>query len=1009
MSVANRLTAGPGRRKIEDTLRLHTQNHILRNRVVVAHAVVLAGLLSLALPAAAGAATVTVTSALDQSSGAPPDGTCTLREAIAATNLNLDIDTCDHDGLTGADTIVFNAGLGDIVLTRAGSGEDGNGTGDLDVNTGAGGLTIDGGAGQTVDAGALDRVMELRTGAGLLTLEEITLTGGSGTQGGGLLISAVGGQVELEDSAVNENTATSSAGGISVGGGTNAILTLDTTEVRDNTVTGASGQGGGIISSSNTTLNATDGSIIAENEVTGGTAGVGGGISGTGTINVSDSLIFDNVVTGSGGGISMSGGALTVTGSNIVDNTAQRLATTGDQGGGGIQAADGTISIDDSVIAFNSTGVTQSAPGGGININGTAVPVITDSLIADNDATRSGGGITLQFQSGLTLRRSIVSGNEVSDPTADGAAGGGIHETGSGAVLIEDTLVSGNSTTATDLADTNEGGGVRLTGTNVDVVRTTFSSNTLIGGDQEAAGAHVFGNTSEVDFVNTTFSGNTAPGAGGDGGGLGMSNFADVSLSNSTFRGNDAADQGDGILKPPNSTITLRSTIVDDGCSAAVTDVGGGNFQTSAVTGSCGLTTGAAGFVGGLQNNGGPPIGPPSELSPRLTQAIGFAGSAIDRVAGDCVDHTGGVILEDSRGIPRPFDTSGPGPAGCDSGAFEAVTCAGLLVDGTDAITGTSTGETLTGTPGADQIYAASGDDTVVGGDAADTICGAEGDDDLQGQGGGDRLSGGPGADDMDGGANDDFADYLETPNGVTANLGTGQAGGEGADTLALIEHLQGSRFDDVLTGGPTLNTISAGTASSVDDDVLSGGAGSGPDGNDTLLGGSDPGSIDTVTYAGRTDAVTLNLDTDSGGATAGGEADALNGIENAVGGSGADSVIGDAGPNSLTGGPGVDDIDASAGADELFIRDGVADTADCGADNPGDVDSVEADVQGTDTLTNCLAPDLLDFALAPPNPDPGTGNPAVTPTKPKCKKGRKLKKVKGKFRCVKRKPKRRL
>jgi CSLREA domain-containing protein len=976
----------------------------IRNGVVVA----LAGLLTLALPAVAGAATITVTSALDENAAAADNGTCTLREAVSATNTNATVDTCGHDGGTGADRIEFQAALADVVLSITATADNANVNGDLDVNAGTGGLTIAGGAGQTVDAAGIDRVLDVNNSSpGPLKLEAIELTGGAAAGGGGLFISA--GQVELEDSSIAENTVTGGGGGISLSAG---ALVLDNSEVRANIANGASASSAGISTGSGTTVDIVNGSAVELNQVQTSTTGNGGGLNGSAAFTISDSTIAQNTATGSGGGINLSGfSSLTVTNSAITDNVAQRLSASGDGGGGGIQASSQAITIDDSVIARNSAGSTQSAPGGGININGPSVPLITDSLIEDNDSTRSGGGIALLNLAGLTLRRSVVSGNEVSDPTADGASGGGIQASGGSAKLIEDSLISGNSTTASDPGLTNRGAGLFVSGSaGFTAKRTTIADNFLVSGAQQGGGAYAFF-SSTPNFTNVTFSGNQALGTGGDGGGIFADTSVTLNLSNATFSGNDAADLGDGIFESTGTT-TLRSTIVADGCNQAVTDVGGGSFQSATATGACGLPVGAPGFVGGLQSNGGAPIGPASDPAPRPTQAIGFAGSAFDQIEGDCLDHTGAVISEDARGVPRPFDAVPPAPAGCDSGAFELVTCAGLPVDGTDAITGTAAGETLTGTPGADQIYAASGDDTVLGGGGADTICGAEGDDDLQGEADGDRLHGGPGDDALDGGPNaglGDTADYLDSPSGVNVNLTTGVASGEGADTLQALEGIQGSRLDDVLTGDLGTNSINGGAASSADADLISGGGGSGPDGNDFLSGGPNPGSIDTVTYASRSDAVAVDLVAGQGGETTGPETDTLISFENAIGGSGADDLTGDAGPNSLRGGPGADEVTADAGADQLFLRDGVADTADCGSDNPGDVDTVEADVQGTDTLTNCLAPDLLDFALPPANPNPGTGNPGtVTPTKPKCKKGRKLKKVKGKFKCVKKRKKRR-
>ncbi len=221
---------------------------------------------------------------------------------------------------------------------------------------------------------------------------------------------------------------------------------------------------------------------------------------------------------------------------------------------------------------------------------------------------------------------------------------------------------------------------------------------------------------------------------------------------------------------------------------------------------------------------------------------------------------------------------------------------------------------------------------------------------------------------------------YDEAPGGVRVNLGAGLQNtiAGGFDTLASIENVTGSGFADELLGNSDLNNLNG-------------------------LGGSD-----TVDYSGLGGSTTVNLaaGTSSG---ASGANDTFNSIENAIGGSGNDTLTGDGADNTLvgiggsdtiTGGLGTDTLFGNAGTDSIFARDSVADTVDCGTE----ADTAEVDVQGTDTVNaDC---ETVSFATVPQNPPSGTT--PTTPTKPKCKKGQKLKKVKGKFKCVKkRKPKR--
>lgn len=91
--------------------------------------------------------------------GDPADGVCSLRDAIAAANETAPVPDCPAG--SGLDTIVLSAGTYD--LTLAGSAEDANTTGDLDV---LGQVVIDGaGAGSTtIDAHGIDRIFDIYGG-----------------------------------------------------------------------------------------------------------------------------------------------------------------------------------------------------------------------------------------------------------------------------------------------------------------------------------------------------------------------------------------------------------------------------------------------------------------------------------------------------------------------------------------------------------------------------------------------------------------------------------------------------------------------------------------------------------------------------------------------------------------------------------------------------------------------------------------------------------------------------
>jgi len=148
----------------------------------------------------------------------------------------------------------------------------------------------------------------------------------------------------------------------------------------------------------------------------------------------------------------------------------------------------------------------------------------------------------------------------------------------------------------------------------------------------------------------------------------------------------------------------------------------------------------------------------------------------------------------------------------------------------------------------------------------------------LKGGVGNDHVIGGAGADLLFG---DDGTDTLEGRDGVDQ-----MTGGNGNDTM-----LGGNGNDSFVEG-----TIASGA------DVMDGGAG-----------------IDKVTYAARTQPVSITLDDGIANEGEAGEGDRFVSIENLTGGTGADTLVGDAGVNVINGGAGNDTLFGRAGNDTLF------------------------------------------------------------------------------------------
>jgi len=180
------------------------------------------------------------------------------------------------------------------------------------------------------------------------------------------------------------------------------------------------------------------------------------------------------------------------------------------------------------------------------------------------------------------------------------------------------------------------------------------------------------------------------------------------------------------------------------------------------------------------------------------------------------------------------------GGAGADTVSYAYGATAGVTVNlaiGSAQATGGSGLDTLSGierlggSPFSDVLTGNGGVNLLAGGSGADTLNGRSGDDTLQGGGGNDLLGGDGGNDRLDGGNGIDRVNFSTAVAAVTVNLATAapqNTGGAGIDTLISVEHLQGSRFSDTLTGNGSANRLT-GLAGN---DKLTGRGG-----NDTLTG----------------------------------------------------------------------------------------------------------------------------------------------------------------------------
>ena len=445
-------------------------------------------------------------------------------------------------------------------------------------------------------------------------------------------------------------------GNILFRGGNSDILQLVNVDVLNGLASNLGGQGGGIATLNGAQVLIQGGSLIQDN-VAGGTgaAGQGGGIYMTGTggsLTVEDSEILSNDAgfnggagaSGRGGGIQFdAAGPATVSLDNatVDGNRAAGGNSDGDGRGGGLDvSSSGSVNlmVTGGSISTNEAGGGSASDGfgGGLNFGADSGSVTLDGATvndnhagfnpaAGNNLTGTGGGVGFE---------SLAADLEVIDTTIDGntagegfqSTGGGVSMVTDGDMTITDSVISANTSGASDNAGTGQGGGVYRNNPSalgaVDLIsESTISGNSAAGGlfsrgggvSVNTAGSFtldsstVTGNTitafntaglgggvsldgsltagpGVATVINSTVSGNTATSgedpmtASGEGGGVSLNranqSLGDIDLVNSTIAGNTAVNaDGNGFggnlsAAGPANRVDLRATIISGGSAS---------------------------------------------------------------------------------------------------------------------------------------------------------------------------------------------------------------------------------------------------------------------------------------------------------------------------------------------------------------------------------------------------------------------------------------------------------
>jgi hypothetical protein len=374
------------------------------------------------------------------------------------------------------------------------------------------------GNGATIDGTGVVRVLEVDGPGGNLSLQNVTITGGSADIGGG--IENFGGAITLNHSQVSGNTAVLAGGGIANGTfdpSSVATLTLNNSTVSNNqqTLDGQDGGlgGGGILNILGTaTLN---GSQANGNHAEGF---VGGGIasgdylnfSGTSSVlTLNNSQVNGNTAPNAGGGgIQNLLGSVALNSSHVNDNTSLNGGGIA-SGNGGVPSATSHLMLNKSQVAGNTATAPAAGEGpfaaGGIANGGDAV--LNNSEVDNNTASHTSGAGIVNHGT-MTLNKSEVNGNT--------AAGTGLVASGGGIVNAEVpglgsvTLTLNNSQVNNNRAGGNGGGIVNglsfgqmsLPGGAVTLNHSQVTSNTA------AHGGGIFNFSGTVTLSAGTVTGN---------------------------------------------------------------------------------------------------------------------------------------------------------------------------------------------------------------------------------------------------------------------------------------------------------------------------------------------------------------------------------------------------------------------------------------------------------------------------------------------------------------------
>lgn len=273
----------------------------------------------------------------------------------------------------------------------------------------------------------------------------------------------------------------------------------------------------------------------------------GGAIRGTGA---TVEVVDSRLVGNRVAGEGASGGAIMNDGGSLTVTGSRIEKNRAERAGGGIEANAGTTTVSDSTLRGNRTGA-GPGNGGGLHLTGPGAVVVEDSKVLKNRAASEGGGLWNSADGQMTVTGTVLKGNVASG--AEATMGGGALFNDGGTLAVEGVTATGNRATGA----AGSGGGVLNDQGTLSVNDSTFRRNRAV-----RAGGGIETNLGTVDLAMVDLLGNTTGDAPGNGGGLHLTGMAQVTYDGGTVTGNEAAAQGGGLWNSDTGFLTVTGVDV---------------------------------------------------------------------------------------------------------------------------------------------------------------------------------------------------------------------------------------------------------------------------------------------------------------------------------------------------------------------------------------------------------------------------------------------------------------